>query len=114
MLINHHGVNEQSCAAALLEASLQQKVAIAVHDVTRHAARAQRVQRVADLLPMWVLIIVSDPGLEQIPEDVERIGAGGPSLEEIYELRADRGFQRIQMQIGDEQRVQGGSLSAGS
>jgi hypothetical protein len=103
--INHHRVNQQSGAAALLEAPLQQKVAIAVHDVTRHAARAQRAQRVADLLPMWILIIVSDPGLEQIPKDVERIGAGGPSLEEIDELCADGGFQRIQMQIGDEQRA---------
>ena len=103
--INHHRVNQQSCAAALLEALLEQKVAIAVHDVTRYAARAQCAQRVADLLSMRVLIIVSDPGLEQIPEDVERIGAGGPSLEEIYELCADGRFQRIQMQIGDEQRA---------
>jgi len=103
--INHHGVNQQSCAAALREALLEQKVAIAVHDVTRHAARGERAQRVEDLLPLRVLIIVSDPGFEQIPEDVERIGAGGPSLEEIYELRADGRFQRVQMQIGDEQRA---------
>jgi len=103
--IDHHGVNEQSRAAALLEALLEQEVAITVHDEARHAAHAQRAQRVADLLPMCILIIVSDPGLEQIPEDVECIGAGGPSLEEIYELRTDRGLQRIHMQIGDEQRA---------
>ena len=53
---------------------------------------------------MRVLVVVPDPGFEQIAEDVERLGIVGAGAQELDELRAGRGFHCIQMQIGYEQR----------
>ena len=47
--------------------------------------------------------VVADPGLEQVAEDVQGIGATGFALEEIPEQTGDVRAVRIQVQIGDEE-----------
>ena len=75
-----------------------------MHDVAGYAARAERAQGIADAGAVRVLVVVPDPGFEQIAEDVERLGIVGAGAQELDELRAGRGFHCIQMQIGYEQR----------
>lgn len=110
--VDQHGIGEQAGTTALLEAVLEQEVAIAVHDEAGHAALAQVPHGRADLAPMRIVIIIADPGLEQIPEDVERLGACRPRLEELDELPPRGGLLRIEVQIGDKQRGQLVSLAA--
>jgi hypothetical protein len=85
-----------------------------MHHIAGHAAIAQAAQRRADAVAIRLVIVVANPGFEQVAEDVERFGRDRPSGNKIDELRAGRRLAGIQMQIGDEQRAQGGSLSAGS
>ena len=61
-----------------------------------------------------LVVVIADPGLKQVTEDVERLGTAGPPRKEFDELLAGRRLAGIQMQIGDEQRGQGESLSADS
>jgi hypothetical protein len=58
-------------------------------------------------------IIIADPGFEQIAENVERLGALARVARKSMNCAPAAGSAGIQMQIGDEQRVQGGSLGAG-
>ena len=64
---------EQSDSGPLLESVTVQKVSITAHEVDGHAAGGQRAQRVADLAAYRIRVVIADPGLEQIAEDVERI-----------------------------------------
>jgi len=101
--IDEHRIDEQSRAAARLEAPLQQEIAIAMHDIAGHTARREPTQRIADQRPAGLRVIIADPRLEQIAENVERFGARRTLLEKGDELRASGGLERIQVQIGDEQ-----------
>lgn len=66
-------IREQSDSGPLLESLTVQKVSITAHEVDGHAARGKRAQRIADLAAHRVRVVIADPGLEQIAEDVERI-----------------------------------------
>ena len=110
MQIDDRGIGEQARAGAPLEAPLQQEIAVAVHGVARHAASGQLAQALADQRPMWILVIIADPCFEKVAENVERIGRGGAPAQEFQELLTGCGLERIQVQIGDEQRSHGVSL----
>jgi len=107
-------VGDQARAGALREAILVQEVPIAMHHIARHPAPAQLRERAADAVAVRLVVVVAHPGLEQVPENVERLGAGSARGKKIDELRAGRRLAGIQVQIGDEQGAQGGSLGAGS
>jgi len=85
-----------------------------MHDIAGHTARAQASERDADTLAIRLVVVIPDPGFKQIAKDVERLGSAGARRQEIDELRAGRRLAGIQMQIGDEQCGQGGSLGADS
>jgi hypothetical protein len=85
-----------------------------VHHVAGDAERTEASERQADAVAVGLVVVIADPGLEQVAQDVERRGVGGTSGQELDELLPGRRLAGIQMQIGDEQRVQGGSLGAGS
>ena len=93
---------------------LQQEITIAVHDVAGHAAAAAARRSAAQMrVAMRILVIVADPALEQIAEDVERLGARRrASPRNSMNCAPAAGSTRIQMQIGDEQRGQRESLGS--
>jgi hypothetical protein len=66
------------------------------------------------VLAIGLVVVITDPALKQIAKYVERLGGRGARRQEIDELRAGRRFAGIQMQVGDEQGGQGGSLGADS
>jgi hypothetical protein len=85
-----------------------------MHHIARHAALAQTGERDAHALAIRLVVVIADPGFEQIAEYVERFRSAGARCQEIDELRAGRRLAGIQMQVGDEQCGQGGSLGADS
>jgi hypothetical protein len=48
--------------------------------------------------------VVADPGLEQVAEDVQRIGAGRLLAQEAQEQVGDLRTAGVQVQVGNEQR----------
>jgi hypothetical protein len=85
-----------------------------MHHIARHAALAQACERAADALAIRFVVVIADPGFKQIAEYVERLGNAGARRQKIDELRTGRRLAGIQMQVGDEQCGQGGSLGADS
>jgi hypothetical protein len=73
------------------------------YEATDPAGRESR-QRCADALPMRLVVVVADPGLEQIAEDVKCVGGAGAIAEKLNKLISGSRLGRIEMQIGDEQR----------
>jgi len=112
--IDDQRIGDQASAGAALEAALVQEVAIAMHRIARHAAPAQARERGAHALAIRLVVVIADPGFKQIAEYVERLGSAGARCQKIDELRAGRRLAGIQMQVGDEQCGQGGSLGADS
>ena len=107
-------IGDQAHAGAARETALIEEVAIAVHDIARYPMLSEAGERHADAIPIRFVIVIADPGVEQVAENVERVGAAGAKREKVDELRAGRRLAGIQMQIGDEQGSQGGSLGADS
>jgi hypothetical protein len=85
-----------------------------MHDIAGHTARAQARELGADAVAIGLVVVIPDPGFKQIAKYVERVGGTGARRQEIDELRAGRRLAGIQVQIGDEQCGQGGSLGADS
>jgi len=100
--LHTHRVGQQMAAAAALEARAQQEIAIAALDV---AGRQPRVckQRIADGGARRLVIVIADPGFEQIPQDVKRLRALRRALQKFDELRHGARGLPIQMQVGNKQ-----------
>jgi hypothetical protein len=91
-------------------AMAEQEVAIAVHDAARYARARQGAQRVDDHALRRVGIVVADPGLEQVAEDVERGRAPRSGCEKAQELLGRLRPRRIEVQVGDEERSHAAEL----
>ncbi len=100
-------VAEQSAARGGAKLVAEQEIAVAVHDGARHAGRSQARERVEDRSQIGVVVVVADPCLEQIAEDVYAVGRHGLGSDEVDELARRRGPAGIEMQVGDEQRGAG-------
>src|SRR5687768_16015190 len=101
----HRGVRQQLGPGGCAEALADEEVAVAVHEVQRHAAPRQAAQQPHhDGVERHLQIVVADPVLEKIAEDVERLGSGRRAFEKIDEplVRCRPVFG--EMKIGDEQR----------
>ena len=61
------------------------------------------MQGLRDARGQRCIVIVADPALEQIAEDVERIRATRLAGEELGEQFNDMWTRFVQMQVGDEQ-----------
>ena len=101
--LHDHRVGEQAAAATGAEARTQQEVAIAVQREAGDSRGSDGTQRLADLLVAGSLVVVADPGLEQITEDVERLRGARVGLEELEELIGRLRRARIEMHVRDEQ-----------
>ena len=77
------GVGQQLRAARAAELRRQQEIPVAVHDEAGHAARGERAQTRDSRGLCLIRRVVPHPGLEQIPEDVQRRRFSGFALQEI-------------------------------
>ena len=101
---DHRRIRQQAHARARRVVAAQQEVAVAVDEVHRRAGRIQRRQRLRHHAPALRGIVVADPGLEQVAEDVERLRARGDAAKEAEECLGRVGARIVQMQVGDEER----------
>src|SRR5437870_178011 len=103
-------IAEQPAAAALAEALSQQEITVAVQREAGDAALGKRAQAQAHPLLVGILIVIAHPGLEQVAEDVERLGLPGLAGEKVEELL--RGLRRggIEMHVRHEETRHGGYL----
>ena len=93
----------EAAAAALTESRAEQEVAIAVEGETRDPAVIELTQRAADPLVAWLLVVVPDPRLEQITEDIERLGRGRLIAQESQKLLSGFRGGRVQVHVRDEE-----------
>lgn len=101
--VDHCAIVQQLCARVPAEAPPDQKVAIAMEQVAGHTACRQRPQGGDDESLVGIGVVIADPGLEQIAQDVQCTRATGLLAQKAQELRGDVGSLGIQMQVGDEQ-----------
>jgi len=71
--VNQGWVMQQNCAAGLDEAFAKHEITIAVHDVAARPACSQFRKCRGDGPVVRIRVVVTDPVLEQVAEDVERI-----------------------------------------
>src|SRR5215468_3002141 len=102
--LGDHWIAQQAAAAARTEAGAEQEVAIAVEGEARDAAASELAQRAAHTLIARLLIVVADPRLEQVTEDVERLGRGCLSAQEVQKLLGGFRGGGIQMHVRDEEQ----------
>ena len=90
-------IHEQLDSGSSLESLTVQKVSITAHEVDGHAARGKRAQRVADLATHRIGVVIADPGLEQIAEDMQGRRTASLALEETQKRLDGRRRARVEM-----------------
>lgn len=93
----------QPHAAARRVRHAKKEVAIAVLKRHGYTGRGQPRQSGGDISRQCAVVVVPDPTLEQISEDVECLGAARFTAQEIQEQRGHVRASRIQMQVRDEE-----------
>jgi len=77
----------------------EQEIPIAVHEEYWNAALLQRVQRLCNLQREWAVVVVADPALEQVAENIERFGparvCGDEPGKQFHNVRP----RRVQVQV---------------
>ncbi len=96
------GIGQDGYAGLRGELLADHEIAVAVHEIDGHAAVRERAQRAFDRRVVLVGIVVTDPVLEEVAEDVERFGVGRFLVEEVEELLADFGAAGFEVQVGDK------------
>lgn len=103
----HVGVGQQGEAGGPGEVLAQEEIPVAVHQMGSEAGGASLGEGGDDLLVAGIIhVVVADPGLEAVAEDVEAVVSGyiraGDALQKGLE-NADRpGSPGRQVQVGDE------------
>src|SRR5579864_8172600 len=101
--LRDHRIGKQAATAARRKARSQEEIAITVHHEARHAAAGERGKARAHALRCAAAVVVADPELEQVAENVEGLCARRLVCQELEEL-IDRGRRvRSQVQVRDEQ-----------
>ena len=71
----HGGVGEEARAGRFAEALAEEEIAVAVHEVQRHAAGGEPAQQSGHHgVERPLEVVVADPVLEEVAQDVERLG----------------------------------------
>src|SRR6185436_18740014 len=82
----HARVGEELRAGGGAKALADEEVAVAVHEVDRHAAAGEVREQPRDhRVERRLEIVVADPGLEEVAQDVERVGGARLSFEQLDE-----------------------------
>jgi glutamyl-tRNA synthetase len=92
-------VRQQHAAGRGGETVTEQEVAVAVHDEDRHALRSELADGVENQFAVRVQVIVADPRLEQIAQDVERISPAGSVAQKLRKLQSGCRPGRIEVQV---------------
>ncbi len=101
---HHRRVGQDRHARATCICLAEQEIAVAADEMHPHAGIAQAVQPVGHERAGVGRIVIADPGLEQVAEDVQRIGLAGFAIHEAPEQFGDRRPLRVQVQVGNEKR----------
>ena len=96
-------IGEQLYAGSPFEVGPVQKVAIAAHEVHGHAGIGEGPQLGADFRADRVWVVIADPSLEKIAEDVQRLRRPRPGAQKPDESLDRCRSARIEMQVGDEE-----------
>ena len=100
----HGGVGQERDAGGRGEGVAKQEVAVTVHDGDLQPGVGGRAQRGDDLRVVRVIaVVVADPGLEEVAEDVEGLGFARAAREEAEEQRSRPGRPGRQVEVGDEE-----------
>ncbi len=103
---DNHGLVQQLGARGLGECAAQQKVAVAVHEEYPGALVGQCPQGRRDGIVSRARVI-TNPGLEQVPQNVERRGlAGGPG-QKTRERMQGRRSSRVKVKIRNKKNGRG-------
>src|SRR5882672_7174445 len=102
--VNDGWILQQAATAVGAKTLAEEKITIAVHDVARYPRRGQSTQTGDHTALLRVGIVIADPHLEQVAENVECLGLARFTAEELQELARDFRMLSVQVQIRDEQR----------
>jgi len=95
-------VVDQRAARVAAEALAEHEIAIAVHDEAGHTGLRERTQRGRDVALGRVRVVVADPDLEEVAQDVQGLRLARLVLQEGEKLGRDGGPGGIEMQVRDE------------
>ena len=102
MKLEQGGIRQQFRATALREFTADQKVAVAVHEAHRSTVAAEGAERLRNAgVERIGNIVIAGPVLEQIAEDVERLGLRGvrPRKSKNCWLMCGRSAQRCRSEM---------------
>ena len=103
--VDDDALGEQRRSGGAAKRSPEEDVAVAGHDADGHAGGGDVAQCRGDVRRQrFAQLVVADPGVEEVAEDVDRRGAARRDRAERVERRDQRRPRRRQVQVGDEQR----------
>ena len=79
----------------------QQKIPVAVHDKDVGAFTSQRREGGGHLIGEGAGVVVTEPGLKQVPQNEQALAAGGGAGQKIKQGGGDVGPLRFKVQVGD-------------
>ena len=103
--VGHGAFVQQHAAAVVGELVAEQKVPVAVHEEQLGPGVGKAPEGVDRLAVEGAVIVVADPGFEQIPQHIEAVGLAGVVVEQGFQRGQVFRAGRIQMQIGNKQAV---------
>ena len=106
--VDHGGVGQDAEPGAAGVVLADQEITVAPDEVHRHAGGGHGLQRVGDGIGGGRGRVIADPGLEQVAQDVQRLGLRGFIAQERQEQLGNGWTAGVQMQIGNEQRGHAG------
>ena len=102
--VDQRGVRQQLQPGGLGERRADEEIAVAVQQMHPDAAPGEPCQRLGDFRVQRLRqIVVADPGIEQVAENVQRFGLGRRVAQETSKGRADVRAPRTKMQVGKEE-----------
>ena len=101
---NHNRVTEDCHAGFGGELLTYHEVPVAVHEKSRHAGVGQVTHRGLHLSVVGVGVVVAQPRIEQVAEDVKGFCLPAIVGEKTDKLLADSRLSSLQMKIGNKER----------
>ena len=83
--VNPGWVLQQGSVALFGKSFTKQKVTVSMHDENRRARSCALTQPLADGLIHIGLIVIPDPGLEQVTEYIKSVRPAGTSFQKVQE-----------------------------
>ena len=104
--LNERRILQQLTTGPFREDVSGQEVTVTGHEITPDSRLAQVMQCMHDPMLVRVRIIVSNPGLEKVAEDIKVLRVPCDSLQKPQQLPENLRASRVDMDVGDEKRTQ--------